>query len=52
MEILRVSRNVWGQEILQGMSWDLLPFFFGAGVAFILGHMLYRRLSAPGNKSK
>jgi len=47
MEILRVSRDVWGQEILQGMSWDLLPVFFGFGVAFIFCHMLYRWLLAP-----
>lgn len=52
MEILRVSRNVWGQEILQGMSWDLLPLFFGAGVVLILGHLLYRWLLAPGSPSK
>ena len=52
MEILRVSRNVWGQEILQGMSWDLLPLFLGAGVVFVLGHMLYRLLLAPGKHSK
>lgn len=51
MELFRVSRNVWGQEILQGMSWDLLPVFFGLGAAFIVGHMLYRWLLAP-NKSK
>ena len=50
MELLRVSRNVWGQEILQGMSWDLLPVFFGAGVAFIAAHMLYRWLLAPKQK--
>jgi hypothetical protein len=50
MEIFRVSRNVWGQEILQGMSWDLLPLFFGIGVAFVVLHMLYRLLLAPKQK--
>ncbi len=47
MELFRISRNVWGQEILQGMSWDLLPVFFGAGTAFIICHMIYRWLFAP-----
>ena len=47
MELFRISRNVWGQEILQGMSWDLLPVFFGAGAAFIICHMIYRWLFAP-----
>ncbi len=47
MEIFRVSRNVYGQETLQGMSWDLLWVFFAAGVAVIVVHALYRRFFAP-----
>ena len=50
MEIFRVSRNVWGQEILQGMSWELIPVFFGLGVGFIVSHLLYRWLLAPKQK--
>ena len=41
MEILRVSRNAWGQEVLQGVSWDLLWVFVGAGIAFIVVHLIY-----------
>ena len=48
MDLFRTSRDVWGQEVLQGMSWDLIPIFFGAGAVFIVGHLLYRRLLAPG----
>jgi len=44
VEIFRVTRDVWGQEVLQGISWDLLPVFFGLGVLFIGGHALYRML--------
>ncbi len=47
MEWLRVSRNPWGQEVLQGVSWDLLWLFVGAGVAFVVVHMLYARASMP-----
>lgn len=47
MELFRVSRDVWGREILQGMSWDLLPVFFGVGAVLILAHLLYRWLLAP-----
>jgi hypothetical protein len=46
MEIFRHSRDVWGQETLLGISWDLLPVFFWAGVAFIAGHALYCWLAA------
>lgn len=47
MEILRVSRDVYGREVLQGMSWDLIYVFFGVGCALILGHALYRSFLAP-----
>ena len=46
MDIFRFSRTVYGQEVLQGMSWDLLPVFFGIGVAFIVIHAGYRLLFA------
>lgn len=52
MELLRTSRDVWGQEVLQGMSWELIPVFFGAGGAIILCHLLYRWLLAPKGRSR
>ena len=52
MTLFRVSKDVWGQEILQGMSWELLPVFFGLGVVFILCHVLYRWLLAPKGQSR
>jgi hypothetical protein len=42
MEIFRITRNAWGQETLEGMSWDLLPVAFGLGVAIIIGHLIWR----------
>mgnify|MGYP001309505901 CR=1 FL=1 len=47
MQILRISRDLYGQEALQGVSWDLIPWFFGAAVAFIVVHALYMALWAP-----
>ena len=38
MEILRVTRDAWGQEVLEGVSWDLLPVFFLAGVVIVVAH--------------
>jgi hypothetical protein len=43
MEVLRYSSNAWGQEVLEGISWDLLPLFVGVGLAVIVGHALYMR---------
>ena len=42
MELLRVSRNVWGQEVVEGISWDLLPVAFALGAAVIIGHAVFR----------
>ena len=50
MEILRVTRNAWGQEVLEGVSWDLLPVFFLAGVLIVVGHALVMWLL--GRKAK
>jgi hypothetical protein len=47
MELFRVSRDVYGREVLQGMSWDLLWVFVGAGCVFIVAHALYRYFLAP-----
>jgi len=47
VEILRVSRDVYGREVLQGMSWDLIWVFFAVGCALIAGHALYRLWLAP-----
>ena len=46
MHLFRVSRNAWGQETLNGVSWDLLWVFVGAAVLFIVAHILYKWLLA------
>lgn len=47
MELVRISRNVYGQETLEGMSWDLIWVFVAAGAAFIVLHAAYRVFLAP-----
>lgn len=42
MEVFRVSKNVWGQEVLLGMSWDLLWVPVAAAFAWIAVHRLLR----------
>ena len=41
MELLRYTRDAWGQTVLEGMSWDLFWPFVGSGVAFILFHIVF-----------
>jgi hypothetical protein len=50
VELFRVSSDAYGREVLQGMSWDLLWVFAGAGVALIVVHALYRAFLAPRHK--
>jgi hypothetical protein len=51
MEIFRFSRDVYGREVLEGVSWDLLPWFVGFGLALIVIHAVYRRFFAPTGDS-
>lgn len=45
MEILRYTRDMYGQETLQGVSWDLLPVFAGIAAVIIVGHLIYSMIS-------
>lgn len=52
MELLRVTRDMYGQAALQGVTWELIPWFAGASVAFIVGHALFAALWMPRIKNK
>lgn len=46
MELFRYSRSIYGgSEQLIGASWDLLPWFVGAAVAFIIVHAVLSALA-------
>ena len=52
MEWLRWQRNPWGQEILRGLSWDLVWLALGAGLLFAVVHtVLYYWRWRPKNPS-
>lgn len=42
MELFRVGHDVWGQRVLEGVSWDLLPVAAGIGALVIVGHRIYK----------
>jgi hypothetical protein len=42
VELFRYSRDVYGQQTLEGMSWDLFWVFLGLAVATIVGHMIFK----------
>jgi len=51
MELLRYKSDIYGQRIVEGVSWDLLWIALAAGLAFIVLHALYtqRKLRQPQN---
>ncbi|MEO6079010.1 MAG: hypothetical protein ABIQ86_04430 [Steroidobacteraceae bacterium] len=48
MEIFRYGHDSYGDRVLNGVSWDLLPVAFWAGVALIVAHLIYRAFSRRG----
>ena len=45
MNILRYGHDAWGDVVVNGLSWNLLPIAAGAGVAVIVIHLIYRAVS-------
>ncbi len=41
-ELLRFTKNVWGQKILLGVSWDLIWVPVAAAAVFIVLHQIIR----------
>jgi hypothetical protein len=41
MEILRYKSDVYGQRVLEGVSWDLIWVFAAVSVVFIVFHAVY-----------
>lgn len=50
LEFLRFGRDVYGREVLEGASWDLIGVFFALGLAVIVVHAVYRWFFAPRSK--
>jgi hypothetical protein len=44
MQFLRYGHDSFGRTVLNGVSWDLLPLVFWAGVVVIIGHLVYRAI--------
>ncbi len=52
MDIFRVTKSVYGQETLIGVSWQLFWWFLGAALLFVAVHLIFKWFFAPqGDKS-
>lgn len=51
MDILRYGHDAWGQVVVNGLSWGLLPVVVGAGAAVIGVHLVIRAFTkSPGRE--
>lgn len=51
MSILRYGHDPYGEVVVNGVAWDLLPVAFWAGVAVIVGHLIWRAVKGTGRRS-
>jgi hypothetical protein len=47
VDIFRVTKSVYGQETLIGVSWQLFWWFLAAALLFVAVHLIYQWLFAP-----
>jgi len=47
MDLLRRATNPWGQDILIGVSWDLMWAAIILSAAFLVGHMIWLKMRGP-----
>ena len=45
MELLREGHDTYGTPVTNGVSWDLLPVVFWAGIAVIVAHLVWRAIN-------
>jgi hypothetical protein len=47
MELFRHARSIYGDSnLVIGASWDLLPWFIAAGLAFIVLHAVVKAIAS------
>jgi len=51
VDLFRVSTDVYGQETLKGLNWDLLWVFFGVAAGIIVIHFMVSLLRPSKRKA-
>lgn len=42
MDLFRVGHDVYGQRVLEGISWNTVPYAVGVAAVVIVGHLIWR----------
>jgi hypothetical protein len=50
MEIFRYGHDAWGEVVINGVSWGLLPLAVGAGAAVIVVHLVIRAFTRTSGR--
>jgi hypothetical protein len=50
MSMLRYGHDPYGEQVVNGLAWDLLPVVFWAGVAVIGIHLVWRALKGGSGR--
>jgi hypothetical protein len=52
VDVLRYGHDSYGEQVVNGASWDLLPVAFWAGVAVIVIHLIWRAVRRRGARRR
>jgi len=52
MELFRRTQNPWGQDVLIGVSWDLMWLAIVLAAVFLVGHTLWYRMRFSGKEEE
>jgi hypothetical protein len=52
MDVVRYGHDSFGEQVVNGASWDLLPVAFWAGVAVIIVHLIWRAVRGRGARKQ
>lgn len=46
MDIFRHGHDAWGQQVVDGLAWNLLDVAVGIGLAVIVIHFIFRAFTS------
>ena len=47
MDLFRVGHDVYGQRVLEGISWNTVPYAVGIAAVVIVVHLIWRLIRGP-----
>ena len=51
MDFFWLGFVVYGQQVLEGISWNTVPYALGVAVVVIVGHLIWRLIRGPRRRA-